>query len=44
MTRWHGQVLKEIANTICSTRDQCKCLQPARQAIAFIRAAEKPKW
>jgi hypothetical protein len=36
-------VLKAIAETIFTSITQNKPLRPARQAIAFIRAGEKPK-
>ena len=39
----HDQVLKAIAETIFTSITQNKPLRPARQAIAFIRAGEKPK-
>jgi len=41
--RWrHDQVLKAIANTICSGIAHCKCLRPAKKTISFIRAGEGP--
>ncbi|KAK0150652.1 hypothetical protein N1851_008245 [Merluccius polli] len=39
----HDQVLKAIAEAIFTSITQNKPLRPARQAIAFIRAGEKPK-
>ncbi|XP_038154112.1 uncharacterized protein LOC119791846 [Cyprinodon tularosa] len=41
--RWrHDQVLKAIANSICSGIAHCKRLRPAKKAISFIRAGEGP--
>jgi len=41
--RWrHDQVLKAIADTICSGISHCKHLYPMRKTITFIRAGEKP--
>lgn len=39
----HDQVLKEIAETIHNGIAHSKHLQPARQAIAFSKAGEKPQ-
>ena len=39
----HDQVLKAITDTIFTIITQNKPLRPAMQAIAFIRAGEKPK-
>lgn len=36
-------MLKAIADTICRAKDQCERLGPARQAIAFVGAGEKPQ-
>jgi len=40
---WHNiQVLKAIADTICSGISHCKRLRPVKKTIAFIRAGAKP--
>lgn len=39
---WHHEVLKIIADSICSRNNHCKCIRPAKKTISSFRAGQRP--